>query len=115
MARVLVLDGLSEQGVEVFRERGIDVDVKPPQSEGELAAILGDYDGLVVRSATKVTAAALENAGRLKVIGRAGVGRQYRQRTRPRAGRGGQNTPGGNTISCRRTCLRAAALFAGAS
>ncbi|MBX3176620.1 MAG: phosphoglycerate dehydrogenase [Candidatus Hydrogenedentes bacterium] len=109
MARVLVLDGLSEQGVEVFRERGIDVDVKPPQSEGELAAILGDYDGLVVRSATKVTAAALENAGRLKVIGRAGVGTDNIDKdAATRKGVVVMNTPGGNTIS---TCEHTFALL----
>ena len=75
MSKVLVLDGLSEEGVELFRKAGIEVDVKPPQKPNELAAIINDYDGLVVRSATKVTAEALEGSTRLKVIGH----RQHRQ------------------------------------
>ncbi len=62
MPKVLVLDNLSDEGVKVFREEGFDVDVKPPQKPDELAAILGEYDGLVVRSGTKVTAEALRNA-----------------------------------------------------
>ena len=74
MFRVLVLDNLSEEGVEVFKAEGIEVDVRPPQKPAELAAIINDYDGLVVRSATKVTAEALEGSTRMKVIGRAGAG-----------------------------------------
>ncbi|HOE66449.1 MAG TPA: phosphoglycerate dehydrogenase, partial [Candidatus Hydrogenedentes bacterium] len=74
MFKMLVLDGLSDEGVVIFRDAGFDVDVKPPQKPEELASIIGQYDGLVVRSATKVTAAALENPGRLRVIGRAGAG-----------------------------------------
>ncbi len=73
MARVLVLDGLSEEGVNVFREQGLEVDVKPPQSPAELAAIIGDYDGLIVRSGTKDNARRNRGAASSKVIGRAGV------------------------------------------
>lgn len=109
MSRVLVLDGLSDQGVRVFKDRGFDVDVKPPQSPEELAAIIGDYDGLVVRSATKVTEAALENAGALKVIGRAGVGTDnIDKEAASRKGIVVMNTPGGNTIS---TCEHMFALL----
>jgi D-3-phosphoglycerate dehydrogenase len=58
----------------IFRDRGIDVDEKPGLSPEELAAVIGEYDGLAIRSATKVTKKLLEAADRLKVIGRAGIG-----------------------------------------
>ncbi len=100
MFRVLVLDGLSDEGVNVFRNAGLEVDVRPPQSPEELAAIIGDFDGLVVRSGTTVTAEALENAGKLKVIGRAGVGTDNIDKdAASRKGIVVMNTPGGNTIS----------------
>ena len=109
MPKVLVLDGLSEEGVELFRKAGIEVDVKPPQKPAELAAIINDYDGLVVRSATKVTAEALEGATRLKVIGRAGVGTDNIDKAAAtKKGIVVMNTPGGNTIS---TCEHAFALM----
>ncbi|HWP34020.1 MAG TPA: phosphoglycerate dehydrogenase [Thermodesulfobacteriota bacterium] len=72
--RVLVADDLSPRGVEILRAAGLEVDVRTKLPPEEFARILGEYDGLVVRSATKVTRAALERAGRLKVIGRAGIG-----------------------------------------
>ena len=63
MPKILVLDNLSDEGVETFRQaEGFDVDVKPPQTPEELALIIGEYDGLVVRSGTKVTAEALQAA-----------------------------------------------------
>ncbi|HOH30292.1 MAG TPA: phosphoglycerate dehydrogenase, partial [Candidatus Hydrogenedentes bacterium] len=100
MFRVLVLDNLSEEGVALFRQAGIETDVKPAQKEQELAAIINDYDGLVIRSATKVTAAVLENSTRLKVIGRAGVGTDnVDQDAATKKGIVVMNTPGGNTIS----------------
>jgi D-3-phosphoglycerate dehydrogenase len=68
--RVLVREPIAEAGIELLRER-FDVDV---DSNGDLAEKIGDYDGIVIRSATKLTAEVLEHAGRLKVIGRAGVG-----------------------------------------
>ncbi|MCF6286509.1 MAG: phosphoglycerate dehydrogenase, partial [Candidatus Hydrogenedentes bacterium] len=109
MSRVLVLDGLSEEGANVFRKNGLDVDVKPPQSPSELAAIIGDYDGLVVRSGTKVTAEALESADNLKVIGRAGVGTDnIDKEAATKKGVVVMNTPGGNTIS---TCEHTFALL----
>lgn len=109
MARILVLDGLSEEGVRVFRESGHEVDVKPAQKPDELAAIIGEYDGLVVRSATKVTSEALRCAKRLKVIGRAGVGTDnIDNNTATQMGIIVMNTPGGNTIS---TCEHTFALL----
>jgi D-3-phosphoglycerate dehydrogenase / 2-oxoglutarate reductase len=74
--RVLISDALSPAAVAIFKERGVLVDFQPAlgKDKDKLAAIIGDYDGLAIRSATKVTAKILENAKNLKVIGRAGIG-----------------------------------------
>jgi D-3-phosphoglycerate dehydrogenase len=72
--RVLISDKLSPAAVAIFKERGVEVDVKPGLDKDELASIIGDYDGLAIRSATKVTAKLLERAANLKVVGRAGIG-----------------------------------------
>jgi D-3-phosphoglycerate dehydrogenase / 2-oxoglutarate reductase len=74
MPRVLISDKLSPAAVAIFKERGVEVDVKPGLDKDELAKIIGDYDGLAIRSATKVTAKLLERATKLKVVGRAGIG-----------------------------------------
>jgi len=71
--KVLIADEISEKGVEVLRNAGHEVDVKTKQKEDELVSIIGGYDAMVVRSATKVTRKIIE-ASNLKVIGRAGVG-----------------------------------------
>ena len=73
-SRVLISDKLSPAAVAIFKERGVEVDVKPGLDKDELAKIIGDYDGLAIRSATKVTAKLLERATKLKVVGRAGIG-----------------------------------------
>src|SRR5213595_3011628 len=74
--RVLISDALSPAAVAIFKERGVEVDFQPNlgKDKDKLAAVIGDYDGLAIRSATKVTSKVLENASRLKVIGRAGIG-----------------------------------------
>jgi D-3-phosphoglycerate dehydrogenase len=74
MPKVLISDKMSPRAAEIFRARGIEVDEKPGLSKEELIAIIGDYDGLAIRSATKVTAPVLAAASRLKVVGRAGIG-----------------------------------------
>jgi D-3-phosphoglycerate dehydrogenase/(S)-sulfolactate dehydrogenase len=74
MHRVLVSDDLSPEAVKILRDAGLEVDVKVGLKPEALEAIIGGYDGLAVRSATKVTARLLEKATRLKVVGRAGVG-----------------------------------------
>ena len=74
MVSVLVSDELSAKASAILRDRGIDVDEKPGLSPDDLLACIGGYDGLAVRSATKVTAEVLAAATRLKVIGRAGIG-----------------------------------------
>ena len=72
-SKVLLTDGLAQEGTELLRTRA-DVDDRAGISADELAAVIEGYDALVVRSRTKVTAKLLESARRLKVIGRAGVG-----------------------------------------
>ncbi len=72
--RVLVSDPLSEQGIAVLKQAGLDVDVNTGLSEEELIAVIGQYDGLVVRSQTQVTAKVIAAGKKLKAVGRAGVG-----------------------------------------
>ncbi|HUZ66402.1 MAG TPA: NAD(P)-dependent oxidoreductase, partial [Beijerinckiaceae bacterium] len=74
--RVLISDALSSAAVQIFKDRGVEVDFQPNlgKDKERLAEIIGGYDGLAIRSATKVTAKLLEKADRLKVIGRAGIG-----------------------------------------
>ncbi len=74
MPKVLISDKLGPQAVEVFEKNNITVDVKPGLSPQELAAIIGGYDGLAIRSATRVTAEILNAAPNLRVVGRAGIG-----------------------------------------
>ena len=72
--KVLISDLLSPAAVAIFKERGIAADFKPGLDKEQLAAIIPDYEGLAVRSATKVTAKLLERASKLKIVGRAGIG-----------------------------------------
>jgi D-3-phosphoglycerate dehydrogenase len=74
MPKVLVADELSPAAVAIFQDRGIEVDVRTGLAKADLLAIIGDYDGLAVRSATKVTADVLAAARKLRVVGRAGIG-----------------------------------------
>ena len=74
MVKVLISDELSPAAVDIFKARGIEVDQKVGLKPEELIAIIGDYDGLAIRSATKVTTKVLEAAAKLKVVGRAGIG-----------------------------------------
>ncbi|MHA1554350.1 MAG: phosphoglycerate dehydrogenase, partial [Alphaproteobacteria bacterium] len=75
-ARVLVSDKLSETAVNIFRAHGLEVDFRPDlgKDKDALLEVIGDYDGLAIRSATKVTEKLLGATDRLKVIGRAGIG-----------------------------------------
>jgi D-3-phosphoglycerate dehydrogenase len=74
MAKVLIADELSPRAIEIFGARGIAVDFTPGLEAAELKRRIGQYDGLAVRSATKVTGALIAAAERLEVIGRAGIG-----------------------------------------
>jgi len=99
--KVLVSDNLGEAGIEMFKaEEGIDVDVKTGLSPDALREIIGQYDALVIRSATKVTEEILAAAARLKVIGRAGIGLDNVDI--PAATKRGivvMNTPTGNVVT----------------
>ena len=100
MARVLISDKLSAAAVDIFRTRGIGVDVKPGLSPAELREIVGEYDGIAIRSATKVTKELLGAASRLKVVGRAGIGVDNVD-VKSASARGVvvMNTPHGNAIT----------------
>ena len=72
--KVLISDKMDPNAARIFEERGCDVDVKPGMTPDELKAVIGQYDGLAIRSATKATKEILDAATNLKVIGRAGIG-----------------------------------------
>jgi D-3-phosphoglycerate dehydrogenase / 2-oxoglutarate reductase len=74
VAKVLIADELSPRALDIFRSRGVDVDVRIGLKKAELLRIIGDYDGLAIRSATKADKDVIAAATRLKVIGRAGIG-----------------------------------------
>lgn len=101
MKRVLVSDSLSSEGLEILkRESDLEIDVKTGLKPEELKAIIGQYHGLVIRSATKVTAEIISAADNLEVIGRAGIG--VDNVDVPAATQKGivvMNTPGGNTTT----------------
>ena len=101
MYKILITDKLAQEGIDLLK--GMD-DVEPVVklgiSEDELSKIIGEYDGLIIRSATQVTEKVLENPGKLKGVARAGVG--VDNINVPAATRKGvmvMNTPGGNTLS----------------
>ena len=98
--KVLLLDNVDPKCAEVFKERGMEAEQPGKLKDDELKEKLGAYDAMVVRSATKVRSDILEHAGKLKVIGRAGVG--VDNIDIPAATAKGvivMNTPDGNTIS----------------
>src|SRR5919199_2487784 len=74
MPKVLISDQMDPKAAEIFRAHGVEVDEKPGLTKDELKAIIGGYDGLAIRSATKVTPDLLVAATSLKVVGRAGIG-----------------------------------------
>ena len=100
MPRVLIADKLSPAAVQIFKERGVEADTKTGLSKDELLQIIGDYDGLAIRSATKVDKDVLAAAKKLKVVGRAGIG--VDNVDVPAATQSGvvvMNTPFGNSIT----------------
>ena len=98
--KVLALDNLQQVGIDVFANEGIEVDVKGKMTPEELAAVISNYDAVVVRGATKATAATFENASRVKVIGRAGSGTDNIDKVAAtKRGVVVMNTPGGNTVT----------------
>src|SRR6476646_4104888 len=100
MPKVLTSDKLSPAAVDIFRRRGVEVDLKPGLSAAELRDVIAPYDGLAVRSATKVTRELLDAATNLKVVGRAGIGVDNVDiRSATTRGVVVMNTPHGNTIT----------------
>lgn len=101
MKKVLISDTLSKEGIEILQNTpGIEVDVMTSLTPDELKGVIKDYDGLVIRSATKVTPEVIAAAENLKVVGRAGIGLDNVDV--PVASKRGivvMNTPGGNTIT----------------
>src|ERR1700709_437325 len=100
MPKVLISDKLSPAAIEIFKDRGVEVDVKTGLTPAELRAIIGEYDGLAIRSATKVMREVLEAATNLKVVGRAGIGVDNGDvKTATSHGVVVMNTPFGNAIT----------------
>jgi D-3-phosphoglycerate dehydrogenase len=100
MARVLIADAVSDAAVDVLRKGGIEVEKKTGLTEDQVCAEIGRFDGLIVRSATQVTARVLAAGKTLRIVGRAGAG--VDNIDVPAATRAGvvvENTPGGNTTS----------------
>lgn len=98
--KVLVSDSISQRGIEILKKAGLEVDVKTGLKPEELKEIIGEYDALIIRSATKVTADIIDAAHRLKVIGRAGTGVDNVDKiAATKKGIVVMNTPGGNTIT----------------
>jgi D-3-phosphoglycerate dehydrogenase len=100
MPKVLISDKMDPKAAQIFRDRGVEVDEITGKSKEELIAIIGDYDGLAIRSATKVTKEVLAAAKNLKVVGRAGIG--VDNVDIPSASAAGivvMNTPFGNSIT----------------
>ena len=98
--KVLVSDNISPKCINILRKSGLEVDVKTGMKPEELKACIGDYHGLIIRSATKVTSEIIDAAANLKVIGRAGSGLDNVDRSAAtKKGIVVMNTPGGNTIT----------------
>src|SRR6201991_2326620 len=100
MPKVLISDKMDPLAAQIFRQRGVEVDEITGKTKEELIAIIGGYDGLAIRSSTKVTKEILEAATNLKVIGRAGIG--VDNVDIPAASAQGvvvMNTPFGNSIT----------------
>ena len=100
MPKVLIADKLSPAAVAIFKERGVEADVKTGLAKEELLKIVDQYDGIAIRSATKITADVIKAAKKLKVVGRAGIG--VDNVDIPAATAAGvivMNTPFGNSIT----------------
>lgn len=100
MAKIIVLDPLAEDGLNLMRDAGVEYDVRTGLKGDELKQALTEYDGAICRSGVKITAEALEGNKRLKAIARAGVGvDNIDLKAATRCGVVVMNTPGGNTTS----------------
>lgn len=100
MPKVLISDKMSPLAADVFEQRGIEVDVITDMDKDQLSEKIGEYDGIAIRSATKITPKTLANPGNLKVIGRAGIGvDNVDVKAATGAGIVVMNTPFGNAIT----------------
>ena len=100
MAKVLISDKMSERAVEVFRARGLEVDIAVGLAPEELIGKIGAYDGLALRSATKASAEVIAAGKKLKVVGRAGIGvDNIDVEAATRRGIVVMNTPSGNAVT----------------
>ncbi len=100
MPKVLISDKLDPLAIEIFEKNGVDVDFKPGLSPEEQMKIIGEYDGLAIRSSTRLTPEMIECAKKLKVVGRAGIG--VDNISIPDATKAGicvMNTPFGNSVT----------------
>ena len=100
--KVLISDNLSDAALQIFRDRGIHVDFEPDlgKDKEKLAKVISQYDGLAIRSATRVTPTILKNAINLKIIGRAGIGTDNIDKdASSKKGVIVMNTPYGNMIT----------------
>ncbi len=98
--RVLVLDKIDKAAIKIFEDAGVEVDVREGVPVDELAKTLAEFDGVAIRASTKINADALQKPGRLKVIGRAGIG--VDNVDVPAATKAGvivMNTPFGNSVT----------------
>lgn len=112
-ARVLLTDGVDDCCVTLFKERGHQVDFLKSMPEAELIKIIGDYEGLVVRSATKVNTNVLAHATKMRIVGRAGVGVDNIDiKEATKRGVMVMNTPGGNTVSTAQLAISLMAALA---
>ncbi|MEM7816760.1 MAG: phosphoglycerate dehydrogenase [Candidatus Aenigmatarchaeota archaeon] len=109
MAKILICDKLSDEGIKILEEAGFEIDCKYKLPVEELKKIISNYEAAIVRSETKFTSEIIENAHKLKVIGRAGVGLDNIDLdAATKKGIIVMNSPGGNTIS---TCEHTFALI----
>ncbi len=109
MDKIIVSDKLSPEGVKILEDSGFKVDCKYGLSPDELKEIIGNYQGIIIRSSTKLTSDLIERGDNLKVIGRAGVGLDNVDiKAATKKGIIVMNAPGGNTIS---TCEQTFALM----
>ena len=98
--KILVADGVSPKGIEILQKAGFETVIKDKLPAEELLEIIPDFDGLIVRSASKVTKEVIERAKKLKIVGRAGVGTDNIDINAATAhGIMVINSPGGNTIA----------------
>jgi len=113
MAKIIVSDKLSQEGVKILEEAGLEVDCKFGISPDELKKVIEDYQAIIIRSGTKLTCDIIEKANNLKIIGRAGVGVDNVDiGAATKKGIIVMNAPGGNTIS---TCEQTFALMLAAA